>query len=538
MSFRRRPPPTIRTRLKKAAAINVDTRNYAVTYDPAYDETLISTDITLGRSQDHSESWIKDSLCKGDFRYQDCSHQHFTADYGVPDVSLQQRVPHLEFFHPGNLELKHIVHVGRIFQDLSQQYGRDFNVLYPHTRIEAWLGNWQLPTHIILDRDPFDSDFSVWFLVADVLLIPGLVRQIFNRPIIRRSELAGRRTLKQLADDDLMVKFGILATYRDLVDFVGIINRFLRGFEEFVKAGKTYRWHSHVTNVSSAVPLHPPRLFTWQGHATGARSIFVESYLESCHHYRTMAYRIVAPELTSWLSRMRQFVDLFGVLDPAALWDVIPFSFVADWFFDIGGWLTKNKPRLFKGQVSVHDYCESIKIKYSHEYFAGPTDSPGPDNPSIGEESHCTYIRRRFQPDVSDLLTHRGHPLLSIRQAQIAASLVAQRIPRAGQIGDWFEGVDFGQDHLPINGTTAAADHATNKAWADQQRQRKAALAGGVYPSLRSFELSPSAAAAARKEDAAKQTRLPRQSKRGQVQFVPMRKSTWADLRNQARTAR
>jgi hypothetical protein len=243
-----------------------------------------------------------------------------------------------------------------------------------------------------------------------------------------------------------------------------------------------------------------------------------------------MAYRLICPELKSWLSRVKQFIDLFGVINPTALWDLIPFSFVVDWFFGFGKWLQRNRPRLFKGSVVVYDYCESIRLQYTHEYYAAADIWVDQTNPagypvnSVGTERCVTYIRRRYQPAVGGLTLGSSHPLLSIREAVIASGLVAQRIPRPGNIGDLFEGIDFGQDSLPVNGTTAAMEHSANRAWALQMRQRKAALSGGVYPSLRKFELKPSHVSPGSDLGLKLPRYTPYRGKLSQVVFVPMRK--------------
>jgi hypothetical protein len=399
--------------------------------------------------------------------------------------------------------------------------------------VEKWLADDSLDTIITIDRDPFDSDFSIWFLLVDIIGIPKLITSIFSREIIRRNELFSRKTAAQLANDDLAVKFGFLATYRDLVDFVGICNRFRRGFDEYVKADKVYRWHAppFQEDCSAKIPIVPNAFRSCS--TLGNGNVIVERRTTpiSCRFTRTMAYRFTCPELKSWLSRFKQLIDLFGVLDPAALWDVIPFSFVVDWFLDIGRWLHKHKPRLFSGAVLVKDYCESMKVSYVNEYFVSPTEGFYPLDYaySIGVEERSTYLRRRYQPDVGHIERGTGHSLLSMRQAIIAAGLVAQRVPRPGSIGDLFDGVDFGLDHIPINGTTAAETHEANKAWATRQHQLRAAR-GGLNLSLRKFELV-SAESRRRRADLERLARLPRSSRPLALRVASIKNRRTQDLR-------
>lgn len=51
----------------------------------------------------------------------------------------------------------------------------------------------------------------------------------------------------------------------------------------------------------------------------------------------------VSPTLHSVFNEAWAFLDAFGVnWDPAVIWNAIPFSFVVDWFFDVGLWMSRQ----------------------------------------------------------------------------------------------------------------------------------------------------------------------------------------------------
>jgi hypothetical protein len=162
-------------------------------------------------------------------------------------------------------------------------------------------------------------------------------------------------------------------------------------------------------------------------------------------------YGFTSPDLQSWASRLGQICDSFGILDPAALWDVIPFSFIIDWFFTTQSFFHSLKPRFFSADAVVYDYMESVKVETFVEYriINGYTPNHGvypvPDLPSlavpldnglVGREIYTTYCRHRFRPDgfsigLSGISSpHVKNSFVSLSRIGIAASLTAQRVPR------------------------------------------------------------------------------------------------------------
>lgn len=65
---------------------------------------------------------------------------------------------------------------------------------------------------------------------------------------------------------------------------------------------------------------------------------------------------------SSLATQAKAYADFFGVnVNPAILWDVIPFSFVLDWFLDVGGWLDSFKTKNLAASVCIEDFCYSVK---------------------------------------------------------------------------------------------------------------------------------------------------------------------------------
>lgn len=488
------------------------------------DETIITEELTFvdgnpvlsGRIEtpvkvhpEHSHASEMTDSAVGEYRFKPVEHVHLHAQYNTPDPDPPHQLGPIYTYvsGPEGLYRKNQVPCSAIIEAARQQYRHDFNNSFPKERVDRWFADPNLPTSIRINRDPFDSQFSIWFLVADIITLPKLALQIFSRTLVRRPDLASGRTLKQLGDDDLARRFGVEALYRDFAEFIDTCKRFIDGIDKFNEVYKEkFTWHSHETECEENVPdaldtdFKPVSLF-------GAGGIHVAYFrnLVTCRFRRALRYRLRCPELTQWLDRFKQFIDVFGLLDPAAIWDVIPWSFAVDWFLPIGRWLHNNRPRLFPAEFEILDYCESIRVEQLNEFVAvpafgmyhlgTPTIKPIPMGglewqifgATIGQERLVTYVRRVFEPDAKNINQTSRSPLLRWRNVAVAASLSAQRVPRPGVVGDEFEGVDYGAEGLILTPVDVKEADA-NRRWAETMRSRKAA-ALGVNKALWRFEL-------------------------------------------------
>lgn len=113
-------------------------------------------------------------------------------------------------------------------------------------------------------------------------------------------------------------------------------------------------------------------------------------------------------------------LDAFGVnLNPRIIWERIPFSFVVDWFFDIGGRLDSYRLDNLDVTLVVLDMCVSHKYEYqwTQQSKMGPDEGPTPY--FVGTCKR--YERVRCQPDFSSLPISGATP--TVPQILIGGSL-------------------------------------------------------------------------------------------------------------------
>lgn len=77
----------------------------------------------------------------------------------------------------------------------------------------------------------------------------------------------------------------------------------------------------------------------------------------------TLVYIYRCENLASRYRELMFLLDTFGVnWDPATIWNALPFSFIVDWFLDVGNWLEScYQAQWMKVDVDVVDFCHSIK---------------------------------------------------------------------------------------------------------------------------------------------------------------------------------
>lgn len=124
----------------------------------------------------------------------------------------------------------------------------------------------------------------------------------------------------------------------------------------------------------------------------------------------TMRYRyLLPPEVRAAAGSLEGYLDQLGVnRNPAILWNAIPFSFVVDWFINIGGYLNKLRVDNVRPVTEVTDFCSSVKVRRRIAMYAYPEVLfSSASNPFVGQEvlllssMNTFYKRQTGLPPVS-----------------------------------------------------------------------------------------------------------------------------------------
>lgn len=77
----------------------------------------------------------------------------------------------------------------------------------------------------------------------------------------------------------------------------------------------------------------------------------------------TLDYSYTLPPGVSQDSLLPALLDRFGVnLNPAIIWNAIPWSFVVDWVVNVSSWLSQFKVRNIEPQLIIRGCCSSVKV--------------------------------------------------------------------------------------------------------------------------------------------------------------------------------
>jgi len=96
------------------------------------------------------------------------------------------------------------------------------------------------------------------------------------------------------------------------------------------------------------------------------------------------------------------FLDKLGVnLNPAIIWNALPWSFVVDWFLGVSEWLDSFKTRNIEPRTCIHRYCWSVKLVKYHQRVVSHTaalHNAAQTNVPMGRVTERYYSRNVVAP--------------------------------------------------------------------------------------------------------------------------------------------
>lgn len=176
-----------------------------------------------------------------------------------------------------------------------------------------------------------------------------------------------RFILKSSADGYLQAKFNILPLLSDISGIHAALSSAEKRINALIAgAGKprTGHWSTTITEYSavgssqSSDPFDPVYGKGSLSYYVIRRNVVTEPttfHVEMQYNYLFSAYQTVHAQLLGHL-------DAFGVnLNPAIIWNAIPWSFVVDWVVGVGRWLDGLKVHNLEPRVNIRRYCWSVK---------------------------------------------------------------------------------------------------------------------------------------------------------------------------------
>lgn len=254
-----------------------------------------------------------------------------------------------------------------------------------------------LTTRVRIERNPFDTEFSVWYLANDLRELPKLLAGTFKAVASLRKLRYRTHVLalpfRDVMDATLAHKFGYVPSFADLRDFIALVKRWATHLITDGSMTGFYTFRKPIKEIEPGSVFE--RSYNFQDGNCSA-NIRMRYQVHALRHYMLVKYYFVCPELHGLLAYVKKAADELGLLDPAAAWDRLKFSFITDWFIDIGGWLHKHlKPHWYPVDLVVSDWAETL-IRDTD--YVGYITCVGPDTNRINSDRDCwtNYVDKQY----------------------------------------------------------------------------------------------------------------------------------------------
>jgi hypothetical protein len=236
--------------------------------------------------------------------------------------------------------------------------------------------------HFLLELKEVKSLFDPWKKWYPVLKAFNRYKAIY--PIIRKK---GLFSPKEIANLHLGYKFGWKPFLSDVMRIKDSLDDFRKKVRDLQKnANQPIRRHySRPLDLAILSPL--ASVLYSDSVTTVSRET---KWVIKPKYNATVDFVYSMPDMSRLVNQVAGFADSLGFhLNPQIAWNAIPYSFVVDWFFDVGGFLNRLRADNLVVPATVVSFVHSIKWKHETMYWlvGKPTQVSGGD-------PHCLMARR------------------------------------------------------------------------------------------------------------------------------------------------
>jgi hypothetical protein len=304
---------------------------------------------------------------------------------------------------------------------------RGYNAMVPHIKSEISLLNffYELKDFRSLGRT-LDKMLRTWELLKAVpkALTSGIFRK--RSRLGRGFSVSWGNTLQEIirggADGYLFSQFAIAPLFSDIVNIQKALSRVKRSISDLVarqgriqKRHFTFRWSPYATEepLRETLNTRPFDQIVSEGDSDSvyygtSDSLEIVSYIpaSTATFHAQMEYSYSFTGLQTEYAQVAGLLDALGVnLNPAIIWNAIPFTFLIDWVVDVSQWLSQRTILTLEPVVNVSKFLWSYsydrQIRRNIAGYNLRTGGFGPQQlPTVYQRA---YTRRVELPDKSSL---------------------------------------------------------------------------------------------------------------------------------------
>jgi hypothetical protein len=252
--------------------------------------------------------------------------------------------------------------------------------------------------------------------------IPGPT--IWNRTVGVLGRLA-----RKIAWVNLAYQFAVRPTISDAKRLAGLMDSYRSKLSELIRRANKLQVRHYGRRVDgfslpSEALVH--RTSNWGNH-----DVIRQSEVFQRPKYRaTMVYTFDATRLRSMLGQIDNLIHALGVSKVASvIWEAIPFSFVVDWFVNVGDMIASVEDQLLDPlPILVHDFSASLKSSYRTKLILdiAPVTTPTFHvRVDLAQRTFSVYERRAGRPCLYDSLSVRTPGL---NQIGLGLSIIVLRM--------------------------------------------------------------------------------------------------------------
>jgi hypothetical protein len=142
-----------------------------------------------------------------------------------------------------------------------------------------------------------------------------------------------------------------------------------------------------------------------------------------------MTYTYQFPEIDESMEQLYALLDTVGLnLNPQVVWDAIPYTFVVDWFFNVGDFLGQLRKKWIPIQIAIKDFGVSCKLAFHSDSEIRGTGKIDSDWVPRSEVIGKYYLRKPLA--IEDRLFTISQPTEgnTLRQFVLGSLLLKQRV--------------------------------------------------------------------------------------------------------------
>jgi hypothetical protein len=231
--------------------------------------------------------------------------------------------------------------------------------------------------------------------------------------------------LKNISGLHLNVSFGWLPFISDVQRIYGALDSFQKKVRKLQEeSGKPKK--GHFRRYLDTVDLPSDGTL---GAADSNGSFYRKvRWIQQPLYCATLDYIYALPDMSLAINQVKGFLDSIGVqLDASIVWNAIPYSFVVDWFFNVGDWISALKVDNLRIPATVTGFCHSVKYEWqsSLSFRPQPSFDPYQIERPVATKTKLYYERRKDIPSTGLLDLTVKTP--NWKQVALGSSLVIQR---------------------------------------------------------------------------------------------------------------